>query len=212
MVAPPIPDKFALIRRPVPKCRIRTTGTRKPWTDAEDDLLRRSYDGTWPSIERVALAIDRTFTAVKNHAATLGLVKYKKMPDWTPEEDAQLAEWLGQHSTAWITQHMPGRTKVAVQVRARRLRLSRRARDGWYTKREACELLGVDHKWVQSAIDRGELKARPHIEGSTPGPTGYAPWHIDGPDLRRFVLGRLGDLTGRNVDLVALVELLGVRR
>lgn len=206
-------EKFAAIRRPVPACRIRTTGLRKPWTDAEDDLLRRSYDGTWQAIERVALATDRTYTAVKHHARTLGLVQYKKTPPWTPEEDAKLEEWVGQHPPTWMHQHLPGRTLVAITVRLKRLRLSRRARDGWYTMREVCELLGVDHKWVRGRIEHGDLKAERHFgEGGTHGPLGQYTWHIDAADLRGFVLRYLGEFTGRNVDLVGLVELLGVRR
>jgi predicted DNA-binding ArsR family transcriptional regulator len=87
------------------------------------------------------------------------------------------------------------------------LKLHLRSRDDWYTKKEVCEILGVDHKRVQSYIDNGLLTASYH-NGHKPGKLGMAMWHIERKDLSSFIRKYCDEFTGRNVDLTQIVEIL----
>ena len=193
--------------RPVPfAVRPRDYHQYHHWTEADDDMVRREYDGTWQSADRIALKLGVTYGAVKARTMRLGVVR-SKPPDWTAKEIAFLEQYIEQQSPQWIAARLPGRSLTAVIVKSKRLNLSRRARDGWYCQREACELLGVDHRWLQARIDRGELVASYH-HGDRPAQGGMKSWHIEAKALRGFVLSNLEGLRSRNVDLVGLVSLL----
>lgn len=199
--------RLSAIRRPQP-VSLRHMALRgyHLWTEADDDAVRREYDGTWQATDRIALRLGVSFYAVKGRAARLGVSRSLR-PDWTAKEVAFLETYAKQHSAQWIAARLPGRSLVAVNVKIKRLGLSRRERDGWYTKTEACQILGVEHRWIQARIDRGELKAT-HHHGERPGQDGGRLWNIEVAALRAFVLNNLESLSGRNVDLVGLVSLL----
>ena len=95
----------------------------------------------------------------------------------------------------------------SVVVRMTRLGISRRYRDGWYTKQDVCAILGKDHKWVQERIDRGQLRAARH-HGRRPNAKGGGAWHIEERDLKAFIRRYPQDLEGRNVDLTTIVAIL----
>lgn len=99
------------------------------------------------------------------------------------------------------------RSVNAVAGRIQRLGLRHRYRDGWYTKTEVCEILGVDQHWVQRRIDAGVLRATYH-NGERPGKGGMRMWHIAEKELRGFVIQYPQELNGRNVDIVQLVDVL----
>ena len=199
--------KLAFLPRYVPLASPRY-GRRPVWTEAEEDVLRREYNGERSISDHIALKLGRSFNGVKGHAAKLGLVRLMKAPAWTEREIAILNQEYDRLSPQSIKrQYLPKRSLTAIIVKLKRLHLSRRTRDGWYTKLEACELLGVDHKKVQDWIDRGELAASYHHE-TKPQKNGIASWHIEAAALRQFVIRCARELTGRNVDLVGLVELL----
>jgi len=103
---------------------------------------------------------------------------------------------------------MMHRSINSVVVMSKRLGCSRRVRDGWFTKREVCEILGVDHKWVQRRIDSGVIKATYHFPDRRPAKIGYSCWHIEENDLRQFIRKYPQELTSRNVDLIMIVDIL----
>lgn len=90
---------------------------------------------------------------------------------------------------------------------AKRQGCGKRVRDGWYTKREVGEICGVDHHKVQQWIDTGKLKAT-WEHGARPQKNGSASWHIEESDFRDFLYRRSCELTGRNVDLFQMVNIL----
>ena len=100
-------------------------------------------------------------------------------------------------------------TSMQTDLKAKRLHLSRRVRDGWYTKKEVCEMLGVDHHKVQHWIDRGWLKASYHTE-QKPQKNGMAMWHINEANLSNFIIGHCSELQGRNIDLFGIFTCLGI--
>jgi len=181
------------------------------WTDEERDIVRREYNGTNQKSQQIAdklsyLTGDKvTLFAVKGQAAKMGIMQ-DKSPDWTEKELEQISELVHQYSIPQVAKRLH-RSPNAVKIKATRLKLGLRARDGWFTKKEVCEMCGVDHKKVQQWIDNGQLIASYH-NGVRPSLKGMRMWHIDEQDLRDFILNNSGRLLGRNVDIQQIVWLL----
>ena len=175
------------------------------WTDDERDIVRRDYDGTNKTAQRIADNLGVTFNAVKGQAGKMG-IRLPKSPAWTEAEIERLSEMITVYNPSAIAKRL-NRSVNAVVVKSKRLGLSRRARDGWFTKREVCEIMGVDHKRIQRDIDKGKLKARYHSEVK-PSQNGASCWHIKQEDLIEFIKNNTGDFLGRNVDLITIVWLL----
>lgn len=181
------------------------------WTDEERDIVRRDYNGHNQSAHQIADRLTHmtgdkiTFYAVKGQAAKLGILQDKN-PRWTDKEVEILFEMITRYAPITIARKLH-RSLNAVVVKSKRLGCSRRARDGWYTKREVWRILGVDHHKVQKWIDSGELEASWHTE-IKPKKNGGACWHIAEQALRDFIIKHSFELTGRNVDLFQIVEIL----
>ena len=180
--------------------------TNHRWTEEEREVVRRDYRQTHKSRRELAAKLGVTEYAVAGQVSRMGLGKRTDRRPWTPEEDERLRELIPQKSATRIAKILH-RSINAVTVRAKRLRESQRVRDGWYTKREVSEILGMDHKWVQRRIDAGRLKATWH-HGRQPRQNGGGSWHIEEKDLKRFIRRYPHELNGRNVDLVQVVGIL----
>lgn len=182
------------------------------WLPAELDIVRREYNGTNRMSQKIAvklsyIANDKiTLYAVKGQAAKMGIMQ-DRSPCWAEGEIEILAEMITAHSPITIARRLH-RSVNAVVVKSKRLGYSRRVRDGWFTKKEVCEIMGVDHKKIQKYIDSGDLKASYHTE-IKPQKNGGACWHIKQEDLVKFIENNAGDFLGRNVDLKMIVWLLG---
>ncbi len=175
------------------------------WTEEELEIVRRDYKGTNASSQAIASKLGVTLAAVKGKAAVMGIMQVKS-PAWTEAEEETLAELITRYAPHFIAKKLH-RSVNAVVVKSKRMGLSRRCRDGWFTKKEVCELLGVDHKKIQGYIDRGKLKASWHGE-LKPQQNGTAMWHINAGDLREFIIKNIGAFQGRNVDLLLIVWLI----
>lgn len=176
------------------------------WTEQDDDCVRVMYDGTGKSVECIAAQLGLRPRQVKSHIQFMGLAKRTGHARWNPQDDDVLREMIGKYKPNTIARKLH-RSITAVRIRAIRLGLSYRNRDGWYTKKEACEILGVNHKRCQSWIDNGILKARCDGERQ-PQQNSLAMWHIDEQDLVAFIKKYPQELNGRNVDIVQIVGLL----
>ena len=176
------------------------------WDNAEREIIRREYEHTRASRRRIAAKLGVTEYGVAGQITQLGIAKRTGRRPWTPDQDKQLEDLIPRNSTRQIAKLMH-RSINSVTVRAKRLGLHRRDRDGWYTKREICEILGVDHKWVQSRIDSGALDASYH-HGHRPQKNGMACWHIEERDIAKFIRRYCHDLNGRNGDLMQVVQIL----
>jgi len=181
------------------------------WTDEEKDIVRRDYNGHNESAYRIAERLTHitgeriTFGAVKGQAARMGILQVKS-PRWTDKEIEILAEMITQYSPETIARRLH-RNVNAVVNKSKKLHYSRRAHDGWYTQQEVSEILGADHRKVQKWIDSGELRASWH-NGVRPQKGGGACWHITEKALVDFIIDHSYELTGRNVDLFAIVNIL----
>lgn len=184
----------------------RKSNKNHKWTEQERLEVRRDYRGTFASAEVIAAHLGVTAYGVKGQVQMMGLGKRDRR-SWSPKEDIQLEKLMAQYCPRRVARLMH-RSINSVVIRSKRLSISRRTRDGWFTKREVCEILGVDHKWVQKRIDLGVLKARFHDEESPPGKNGGNCWHIEEKDLRDYLRRYPQDLTARNVDLIMIVDIL----
>jgi len=176
------------------------------WTEEERQIVRRDYQGTNASAQQLTGKLGVSLNAVKGQAQKMGISFRPDMKRWTPKEEEELVELIARFAPHVIARRMK-RTINSVVVKAKRLGLSRMARDGWFVKAEVCEILGVDHRWVQTRIDSGSLKASWH-NGCKPQQNGGACWHITEDDLRIFVRKYPEELHGRNLDIIQVVELL----
>jgi len=181
------------------------------WTEEELLIVRRDYQGTMRSAAAIAQYLSAmtgeniTMYAVTGQVQKLG-ISFIRRKSWTTDEDERLSDLIGKYDPKKIARIM-GRSVNSVVVRSKRLGCSRRARNGWFTKREVCEILGVDHRLAQAWIDAGKLKASWHHDAK-PQQKGGACWHVEEKDLRDFLRRYPTELVGRNVDLVTIVHIL----
>jgi len=176
------------------------------WNDEEREIVRRDYKGTTKSADLIAMKLGVTRCAIKGQVQKMGIAM-DKSPRWTKHELDSLEELGQKYSIETISRRLH-RSLNAVAVKMKRLKLSRRSRDGWFTKKEVAEICGVDHKKVQTWIDSGSLKASWH-NGNKPQKNGAAMWHIENGDLRNFLMNYSGELLGRNVDIQQIIWIVG---
>lgn len=136
----------------------------------------------------------------------LGIAKRTGRPWWHTDNDEKLRELIPRYAVVTVAR-MLGVSISSVINRAKRLGLSRLNRYGWYTKRDVCEILGVDHKRIQSFMDSGALVATYH-HGHQPSKNGSGSWHITRESLKRLIRTYPEEFNGRNVDLIQIVKIL----
>lgn len=175
------------------------------WTDDDRGIIRRDYDGTIQTIKLIALKLGVTPCAVKGQIQRMGLAKVKRHA-WRPSEIERLSALVHQHSIPQVAKILH-RSPTAVKVKATRLQLGLRCRDGWYSKQDVAEILGVDSHKVTKWIESGKLKATWRTDRQ-PQNTGMAMWHILANDLREFIRRYPQELSGRNLDIIQVVEIL----
>jgi len=176
------------------------------WTDGERLIVRRDYSHSRQSAIEIAERLGVTEFAVKGQVSMMGLGNHDNRHPWTPKEDAKLKRLLRCWGPRTVAVKMH-RSLNSVVLRSKRLNISRRQRDGWFTKREVCEILGVDHKWVQARIDSGALIAYSHY-GTEPSKYGMSAWHIEESALKDFIQRYPQELIGRNLDVIMVVDIL----
>lgn len=176
------------------------------WTEEERDIVRRDYSGTNASAQALAGRLGVTLYSVKGQVQFLGISLHDRHP-WSLKEDKRLARLMVKYCPRRVAKMMH-RSINSVVIRSKRLDISRRSRDGWFTKKDVCAILGVDHKWLQKRIDSGALKASYHDDKSPPRKYGGASWHIEEKNLREYLRRYPQELMGRNVDLTMIVDIL----
>ena len=176
------------------------------WSDDERDIIRRDYKHTHKSRQELAARLGVTEYGVAGQISNMGIAKSDDRRPWSPEEKEKLAKLIPQYCPRAIARMMH-RSLNSVVVMAKRINAPRRYREGWFTKREVCEILAHDHKWLQRRIDSGALKATYHYE-ERPTQKGMSAWHIEKADLVKFIRKYPQELVGCNIDIIMIVELL----
>lgn len=189
----------------------RVKGSFHRWTEAERQIIRCEYKHTRASWRELARRFGVTELAVAGQISRMGIGKRSDRWAWSGEEDERLREITHLYAPSMVARMMH-RSKIAVVQRAKHLRISRRVRDGWFTEKEVGEILGKHPHWVRRRIVTGKLKASYHTPSVKPTKGGSAMWHIAENDLRDFICTYPHELTGSNVDLFMIVDILvGVR-
>lgn len=176
------------------------------WTDDERDIIRQNYKHSRESVLILARRLGVPEYGVKAQVQSMGLGKSDDRRQWTPQEKEKLVELIPRYCPRRVAKIMH-RSLNSVVVMSKRLKASRRYRDGWFTKREVCEILGHGHKWVQARIDCGALIASYHYD-QRPQKLGGSAWHIESKDLTVFIRRYPEELVGVNLDIIMIVELL----
>jgi hypothetical protein len=115
-------------------------GGKAELTAGLDQLQRRTG---WPR------------SALKLEAKRLGITSSDHRRGWTREEVEYLREEIGTSTPTKIARRL-GRSVESVIAKAERMRLSRRAQDG-YNVADLALAFGVHHRVVQRWMDRGLL-------------------------------------------------------
>lgn len=183
------------------------------WTEGEKEIVRTDYKQTRASMRAIVdrlrkeCGVEVTIWGVQGQVQLLGLSKKTGRKNWNESQDGRLRELAGKYPMVTIARKM-NRSINSVVVRSKRLGIYRRdCHDGWYTKKEVCEIFGVDHKRVQCFIDSGYLRASYHHE-RRPSKKGLAYWHVEEEAVASFLKRHPEQLTGRNVDLIQIVQIL----
>lgn len=143
------------------ECRLRAFGLgrrRYVWTAARHEALRAAYAlesraGRAAAVARLAAAYEWPEYAVRYEAQRLGIAPASGRRPWTVAEEKYLQEKLGNVSVRRIAQVLR-RGVAAVESHAERMRLSRRAADG-YTVADLSRVFGVHEQSVRRWYERG---------------------------------------------------------
>lgn len=182
------------------------------WTDEERAIIRRDFKHTLESCRQIAEHLSRvsedriTAFGVRGQVTTMGIAKSDDRHPWTPEDDAILVELIPSFCSRVVAMKMH-RSINSVVVRSKRLNISRRCRNGWFTKKDVMEILGHDHKWVQRRIDSGALQATYHY-GVRPTQKGMSAWHIEERALKKFIKTYPEELVGCNLDIITIIDIV----
>ena len=175
-----------------PNCRWRHRARKLKWiwTPERDQILRDRYDGRVKGrAGEVARSLNFPRWAVAKRAAILGLSHAEHRKDWTPKEERFLWEHAGSRHVYWMAKQLR-RTLTSVVLKLKRMRISRRWREG-YTLRELELCFGCDHHAIDRWIKDGWLRGRRRGTHRTgPGGRGNGPadpWVFSDAGLLRFI-------------------------
>lgn len=152
--------------------------SRKPWTAADDQLLRERYVADGASA--CAKALHRSFSAVVARTRRLGIVR---VPRWTAHDDARLQVLWGVHPLPKIAETLK-RTEDSVYWRARELGLGVGCPQGFEYLSNAAARTG----YAVSQLRRILNWAHVHILRATTRPgrlarTDHVTWVVEPSDV-----------------------------
>ena len=217
----PARSRFAAIAEP-PKLGLAAERRRggghkqdiKPPADV-DDQIRRFYLEEGNGKKRgecnaFADGLNLPRWWVTKRATKLGVtMPHKKEPPWTAAE-TELMTKVPLHDVdkcaKIVRQHGFNRSPTAIQVRAKRIGISRRFNEG-LSAIHAAKIVGFDPKNLGTYCVSGELKAEKRADKRSPQ-QGGSRWVIKPSDLRRFILDNLERIDLRKVDKFEFVQVL----
>jgi hypothetical protein len=175
------------------------------WTPEELEIVRLNYKGSKNSviiIQRLIkdkYGIDRTYKAIQQKAEGIGLA-IKIFTVWSEEEKEQLKSMVGEYSTDNIAKKL-GRTISSVQneTYVLGLKLAHTNRSEWYTKEDLQHIFGVASESIEKWIQHGFInysKFNKYI------------YKFTVKQVRDFIMKYPMELTGRNIDLVQIIDII----
>jgi hypothetical protein len=176
------------------------------WIEDEKNIIKLLYDGKNQSIKSIQCCIEekygikRTMYAIRHMAGMLGLVQTKKVA-WSENDINKLDKMAGKYTAYKIASKL-NRSVSSVCHKANELGIKLRQRIEWYTLKDVRDILGVGEDTANNWLKSNKLIASKNSDRNTPH------WHIKESDLRNFIIKYPSELTGRNVDLVQIINLL----
>lgn len=194
------------------KCKASSLGLKNivdslSWSNDELDILTQYYNS---KIENTKLiirlikskcGIERSVYSIRHKAGDLGLTQNTgKSREWTRQQEEKLIGMIGKYPTRIIAKKL-GRSLRSIYQKCHRLNLSNYVKYDWYSMLDVSKILGINESTVHGWILNKKLNAK-HHDGNK------FLYHIDTKDLKTFICTYPSELTGRNVDMVQLVEIL----
>lgn len=126
---------------------------------------------------------------------------------WSVEDTTKLYELSAKYSPKEIyrKKYFPNRSLEAICCQMKKLGINKKNGHDYYTIADLSQILGVEKKWLRKQIVLGKLKAALHDPEHIKG---HGWWRIYPKNVVEFVRRYPGELEGRNVDMVCLVDLL----
>lgn len=203
---PPKPLKGFAKHKPARVFRYGQWVNMHYWTDEERAILRRDYRNDMASLHKLAHRFGVSERSTRQALTRLGVLR--QAVRWTPEEEEYLMRNHGKMSVKVLAQRLH-KSSNSVAAKAHRLDVLFRHKDGWFTKQEIGEILGVDQGWITRRINRGlKFEIKPHDPDKVPEKGSHAAWHISEKAFKDFLRRYPEELTGLNVDFVMLIDIL----
>lgn len=177
------------------------------WTEEEDMLLRQEYRHSIESLRTLGKRLGVTENSVRQRLTRLGILR--QAVRWTPSELEFLEENYNKKSNKVLAKLLH-KSVNSVVAKAHRLQVKKRNRDGWFTKTEVANILGVDAGWITRRLKNAQcnLEMQPFDTDKLPKAGYYNSWKISEKSLRDFIRTYPEELTGCNVDFTMLVDIL----
>lgn len=129
------------------------------WTAARNDIVKRRYDSRVKGRAAViAAALGWPTWVIKKRAQELGLSRPVERQEWSEAETRFVTDHAGERPAKWIAKKL-GRSETSVVLKFKRLKISRRVRDG-YTMGELQLCFGTDHHVISRWMRQGKLAER----------------------------------------------------
>ena len=173
----------------------------KLWTEDDIEEMRLHYKQNPTAIAYLAKKLERSIYAIRAKAAELGYVKSGRR-FWSEDEDEILRDNVGRYNVAKIADILH-RSHNAVILHMKALKLHRKDRIDWYTTTEAASILGCSRQKIKMLIDDKKLSVVPRN-----GKESHDIWEISRDSFKKFICRFPGELQGRNVDIVQVVDIL----
>lgn len=177
------------------------------WTEEDDLLLRKNYKHTTKSLRQLSTQLDVTENSVRQRLTRMGILRQAVL--WTPSEIQFLEENYDKKPNATLARLLH-KSVSSVTAKAHRLRTKKQSRSGWFTLTEVASIFGVDIGWIRRRLKSGQctLDIAPFDSGRIPQKGQYDSWMISEEALRDFIRTYPDELTGCNIDIVMIVDIL----
>ena len=177
------------------------------WTEEELVILRRDYRHTVGSLRELGKRFEVSENSIRQQLGRMGLLRHSVV--WSERDKRYLIDNYKKYSPQTLAKRLH-KSVNSVTAKACRLKITSRARDGWFTKSDVAEIFGVDIGWITRRMNSGGLKfeMEPYNPERPPRKGFRDSWRISEDALRDFIRRYPEELTGLNVDFVMLVDIL----
>lgn len=174
------------------------------WTDNDKTLIKEQYSEDPQTVYQLAATIGVSPSAVRRRASYLGVAKTKRVRgEWTEKQEEKLKDLLGKGLSYEAIAIKMSRTRTSIIHKTYKLKCKygNSMREDIYTLEEASAVLGFSKQRTRQLLLSGTLIGTHNGDSN-------GKWTITRAALVLFVRKYPGELTGRNVDMVQLVDIL----